>query len=57
MKPEDLYALLSDSDMDLAEEKKLRRRVEDTLRKQPSTMLKVAAWLASEGLVRINDLI
>jgi len=36
---------------------KLRRRVEDCLRKNPSALLDVASDLAAKGQIRIDDLI
>ena len=52
----ELLALLQDADLDREEMTKLRRRIEDVLRKNPTKLLRVAAWLASEEVVRIDDL-
>jgi len=51
----ELKALLSECDAD--EVKKLRRRVEDRLRKSPADLLIVAAELAASGAIRVDDLI
>lgn len=39
------------------EEKIVRRRCEEVLRKQPEVMLRIAGMLAEEGRIKINDLI
>ena len=49
--------LLTGAELERDEWAKLRRRVEDCLRKSPASLLDVAAWLAAEGWIRIDDLI
>lgn len=48
-------ALLRDCDAEQL--KTLRRRVEDCIRKQPGTMLRIAAGLAVQNRVRVDDLV
>lgn len=55
--PELARQLLLSGDLDRDEEKKLRRRVEDCLRKNPAALYRVAGDLASRGDIRIDDLI
>ena len=51
----EIKALLSECDKE--ESKKLRRRVEDHLRKSPADLLDTGARLAASGAIRIDDLI
>lgn len=53
----ELLDLFRSADMDVEEVKTLRRRIEDCLRKNPGWLLHVAAWMASEGAIRFEDLI
>ena len=54
---EEARQLLLGADLDREEWGRLRRRVEDLLRKSPADLLHVAARLAAEGRIRIDDLI
>jgi len=54
---EEIKAILSDADLDREEWARIRRRVEDHLRKSPASLLDVAAGLAATGQIRIDDLI
>lgn len=49
--------LLIGADLDREEWKVLRRRVEDSLRKNPSALLETAARMMVEGWIRVDDLI
>lgn len=51
----EIKALLSECDGE--ELKKLRRRVEDHLRKSPADLLAIGARLAAGGRIKIEDLI
>lgn len=51
----EVLAMLRDCDAE--EIKTLRRRVEDCLRKHPATLLHIAAILAVQNRVRIDDLV
>jgi hypothetical protein len=45
------------ADLDADERGKLRRRIEDALRKNPGLLLQVAATLAESDQIRIDDLV
>lgn len=49
--------LLMGADLDREELARLRRRIEDLLRKSPATLYRVAGGLAANGEIRIDDLI
>jgi len=55
--PELARQLLMGGDLDREELAKLRRRIEDLLRKSPATLYRVAGQLAADGEIRIDDLI
>lgn len=45
------------SECGVEELKKLRRRVEDRLRKSPSELILIAARMAAAGSIRVDDLL
>ena len=53
----EIEALLRGADLDREETGKLRRRIEDVLRKNPGVLLQVAVLLAADGSVNIDDLV
>jgi len=55
--PELARQLLMGADLDRDETAKLRRRIEDLLRKSPAALYRVAGELAAQGQIRIDDLI
>jgi len=55
--PELARQLLMDGELDREELAKLRRRIEDLLRKNPAALYRVAGRLSADGEIRIDDLI
>ena len=53
----EIEALLRGADLDREEMGKLRRRIEDVLRKNPGVLMSIAVLLASDGFVNIDDLV
>ena len=53
----DARSLLRDADLDAQERGKLRRRIEDCLRKNPGILVEVAAMMTANDWIRIDDLI
>ena len=53
----EIEALLRGADLDREEMGKIRRRIEDVLRKNPGVLMSIAVLLASDGFVNIDDLV
>lgn len=57
LQPERTLSALVSADLDRDDQARLRRRIEDLLRKSPAALYRVAGQLAAAGEIRIDDLV